>query len=211
MASISYNPQFQHQDWIDNVDRVQAGGPNGFNGHFHALEAEFQAISQAIAQISTALDALGTKPPPTPVKISLAPALVPTAVAAWVYAADGTASKAAGQTGAHGVMGVQLPAGATVQTMRVNGRNADSSGSNPGAGRLQIGLFRLSVDPTTRTGNAQLALVNAVGATFDTTIAANNAFAAVDNDHYHYVITADLDGAAATDGVSLNSVQITVL
>jgi len=48
-----YLPQFQHQDWIDNLDRVQAAGENGFNRRFHGLEDEF-------AHIKTVLDNLAT-------------------------------------------------------------------------------------------------------------------------------------------------------
>ena len=44
MANITYTRSFQHQDWIDNEDIVQAGGERGFNVEFHALEAEFDKI-----------------------------------------------------------------------------------------------------------------------------------------------------------------------
>lgn len=40
-----YVPKFSHSDWIDNEDRVQAGGENGFNIRFHKLEAEFAALA----------------------------------------------------------------------------------------------------------------------------------------------------------------------
>ena len=63
MAVISYIPGFQHQDWIDNVDRVQAGGDNGFNLRFHALEAEFNRLAGVITQLNAALQALGQQPP----------------------------------------------------------------------------------------------------------------------------------------------------
>lgn len=209
--SINYNPQFQHQDWVDNVDRVQAGGPNGFNGRFHSLEAEFQTISQVVGLIAAALNALGTKPPPAPVRITLTPTLVATAALGWLFNVNGTATKQAGQTSAHGMMSVQLPAGATVQTFRATGRNSDAAQQNPGPGNLRLVLSRQSVDPTATGTQQQVALVNGVGVTFDTTIAANNQFATVDNDHFRYFVSADLDNAAATDVVQLNSFQITVL
>jgi hypothetical protein len=50
MMAISYTRTFSHTDWVDNVDRVQAGGDNGFNGRFHSIEAEFDAISGIVVQ-----------------------------------------------------------------------------------------------------------------------------------------------------------------
>jgi hypothetical protein len=39
-----YAVRFYHDDWLDNVDRVQAGGANGFNRRFRSLEEEFSSI-----------------------------------------------------------------------------------------------------------------------------------------------------------------------
>src|SRR6266481_5110329 len=57
MAGITYKRSFQHQDWIDNEDIVQAGGERGFNVEFHGLEAEFDNISSVITQINAGLGA----------------------------------------------------------------------------------------------------------------------------------------------------------
>jgi Chaperone of endosialidase len=57
MANITYKRSYQHQDWIDNQDIVQAGGERGFNVEFHGLEAEFDKISGVITQISAGLGA----------------------------------------------------------------------------------------------------------------------------------------------------------
>jgi hypothetical protein len=48
--TISYTRSFSHADWIDRVDRVEAGGDNGFNGRFHGIEAEFDSISGVVKQ-----------------------------------------------------------------------------------------------------------------------------------------------------------------
>jgi hypothetical protein len=54
--TISYTRSiFSHIDWIDRVDRVQAGGDNGFNGRFHGIEAELDTISGVVHQTDTAL------------------------------------------------------------------------------------------------------------------------------------------------------------
>lgn len=49
---VAYNRTFQHQDWIDGQDIVQAGGERGFNVEFHALEAELDTIGGVVAQLS---------------------------------------------------------------------------------------------------------------------------------------------------------------
>lgn len=48
LTPITYTPTFQHLDWVDNVDRVQAGGDHGFNIEFHNLEKEFASLYQTI-------------------------------------------------------------------------------------------------------------------------------------------------------------------
>jgi hypothetical protein len=58
-----YTRQFQHTDWIDFVDPVQAGGNNGFNERFHALESEFDLISAAITSVDNALTTFEQTPP----------------------------------------------------------------------------------------------------------------------------------------------------
>jgi hypothetical protein len=57
MANITYKRTFQHEDWIDNEDVVQAGGEKGFNVKFRGLETEFDNISGVIAKISAGLGA----------------------------------------------------------------------------------------------------------------------------------------------------------
>lgn len=56
MPDISYTPTFQHEDWIDNEDVVQAGGEKGFNKTFHTIEDELAKIATAIAQLATAIN-----------------------------------------------------------------------------------------------------------------------------------------------------------
>jgi hypothetical protein len=72
-APTGYTRQFQHQDWIDFVDPVQAGGNNGFNERFHALEGEFDLISTAITSVDNAVNAVVAAPPA--VGLTIVPAL----------------------------------------------------------------------------------------------------------------------------------------
>jgi len=54
---VTYNRTFQHQDWIDNQDIVQAGGERGFNAEFHSLEAEFDKITGVVTELNAGLGA----------------------------------------------------------------------------------------------------------------------------------------------------------
>src|SRR5437016_183124 len=114
---------FQHVDWTDNVSRVQADRADGFNIRFHALEAEFDQISKVFDLVNAALVALGQKPPPKEIKITLTPVLETTALNGWSHL-QGLAQKPPGQTSAEGMMSVDLPDGVKLLTLRVNGRNS---------------------------------------------------------------------------------------
>jgi len=63
----TYTRNFKHSDWIDNYDRVKAGGPDGFNVHFHAIEAEFDTIGSTLNALGVQVQA--------PVTIALPPIL----------------------------------------------------------------------------------------------------------------------------------------
>lgn len=55
-AVITYQRQFEHEDWIDGEDRVQASTTAeemGFNARFHSIEAEFDAIRAQFLRLQT--------------------------------------------------------------------------------------------------------------------------------------------------------------
>ena len=70
-APSGYTRQFQHQDWIDFVDPVQAGGNNGFNERFHALESEFDLIAAAVTSVDNAVTSIQGSPPAVGLTIAL--------------------------------------------------------------------------------------------------------------------------------------------
>jgi len=70
-APTGYTRHFQHQDWIDFVDPVQAGGNNGFNERFHALESEFDLIAASISSVDNAVTNLQSAPPAIGLSIAL--------------------------------------------------------------------------------------------------------------------------------------------
>jgi hypothetical protein len=55
MVDVSFTPTFRHTDYVDNRDRVQAGGPNGFNARFRALEEDLGTVSEVITEVAGAL------------------------------------------------------------------------------------------------------------------------------------------------------------
>jgi hypothetical protein len=56
MADITYTRAFQHEDWVDNEDVVQAGGEKGFNQKFHAIESEFDSLTTVVSEINTEIN-----------------------------------------------------------------------------------------------------------------------------------------------------------
>src|SRR6267154_106666 len=56
MADITYTRTFQHSDWIDNTDIVQAGGPRGFNQQFHDIESEVDKLSTVVGSVNDGLN-----------------------------------------------------------------------------------------------------------------------------------------------------------
>ena len=213
---ITYTRSFQHQDWIDNTDRVQAGGSNGFNIRFHSLEAEFDQISQVVAElnsaltgINAALTALNQPPAPTPQKQTLRPNLVATSATGWNFNTSG-ALKAPGQTSAHGMQPLMLPQNSVIQSLRV-------TGTFSGAGSGRVTLYRQDLSGTNPPGAiigimpAAIAAVLQPGGAFDVTQPAVAAFAAVDNGSFAYYIEADLDNSAPADAVAIYAFQIAYL
>ena len=184
------------------MDRVQAGGPTGFNQHFHDIEGDFDALAQVVNQINTALIALGQAPPPTATHLTIMPALVAASSTGW-QGGLGVVSKPANQTSAWGAMSIDLPTGAVIQAFRATGRNT-------GAGNLRIALQRQGVVLGTSSERI-VGLDNISGDPFDQNGAANAAAGTVNNQQFKYFITAQLDNAGAADTVILNAFQITYL
>ncbi|SRR6266849_1408855 len=62
-ALTGYTRHFQHKNWLDFIDPVQAGGDNGFNDRFHKLESEFDLIAAAISSVDDAVTNLENAAP----------------------------------------------------------------------------------------------------------------------------------------------------
>jgi hypothetical protein len=200
--AITYTRTFAHREWIDNVDRVQAGGDNGFNGRFHALESEFDALSGVFEQIAQAIAVLSATPPAQEVRAAFTPTLVATSGSPWGHGV-GFAQKPPGATAAHGMMSIGLPHGARIRQLR-------ASGQNSGAGSLRILLLRQSATDPAATSD-QIARVDGQDNPFSGIAAANQQFERVDNAQFKYYVSVRLDNAQAADTVNLVSFQVVYL
>lgn len=203
MANVSFTPSFTHTPWVDNRDRVQAAGPNGFNVRFAALQADLGSLSGVVQQIDSALDALEAGPGAQTRVVTQVPILSPVSgTGAWAQDALGNAFRSGALTALSGISPVVLPNGVTLSSLRV-------IGTNSGGGALRIDLMRAPL-----TGGAapdRIARVVGDSAPFDTSVAATASFAVVDNLVFRYYVLALLSGAAAADSVSLSGFQISYL
>jgi hypothetical protein len=203
LATIDYEPEFKHTDWIDNVTRVKAGGEDGFNRHFHDIEDEFQKLADTVTAIREKLDQLGQTPAPKDVTTTFAPTLVALGTTPWAHV-YGTATKPGGATAATGMMSITLPNGATLKSLRVIGRNS-------GAGALAIGLRRQALPAT--SGSELIVGIpgtGGAGGLFDTPKdAPAGDLSRVNTSLYRYYLTAELDSAAAADTVQVTAIQVT--
>ncbi|MFI9328833.1 hypothetical protein ACIGZJ_14945 [Kitasatospora sp. NPDC052868] len=194
-----YVPKFSHTDWIDNEDRVQAGGEKGINIRFHDLEDEFKSLADK--HLNPLIRATVREES----FLSLVPILTPTKVPdsgtqpplPWLLATD-VAQKAPGAEEAHGLMNVVLPEGAELKSFLVRGtRPSDTS-------IITVTLFRkdfsgAGADPLFRVGT--------LGTAADPLVPG----ATVTNRTHRYFITADLTKAATAvgaDSVKLSCFQI---
>lgn len=201
MASVSFTPTFHHTDYVDNRDRVQAGGPNGFNARFHAIENDLSTLATVVTDVDTALGTLGSGPAPSQHTLTMSPALVPVvATGAWAHDTSGYAARSGPLTTLAGVQSVPVPDGARLISLR-------SLGQNSGTGTLRITLFRSrllsAVAPAER-----IARVSGDTNPFDRNESADANFALVDTTVFRYFILASLDGAAAGDTVTVSGFQV---
>jgi hypothetical protein len=206
--AIVYTPKFTHREWVDNVDRVQAGGENGFNDRFHALEAEFEFLSDIVGQINTAIGSLG-QVVAAPVTVGLTPLLEPFAnrspwsPVVWSRVLAGQplgtfVEKPTANDQAWGVMPLSLPNGVKLKTLKVLGDLA-------GTGTVQTELVReLRVPPFDRT---TLVTITGFSTPTGTPAAIPNSPAFTGDTHLFYLV-ASVTGSANQD-VKLRSFQLT--
>jgi len=204
MTDVSFTPTFQHTPWVDNRDRVQASGPNGFNVRFGAIETDMQTLSSVVSQISGILNTLGQTPTPTPHTITLPPLLTPTVgVTGWSQDQAGYAARPSGQLSVAGIAPAVIPNGVTLTAFR-------ASGQNSGTAAVRISLMRAHlVGPPSPAD--RLARVTGDANPFDNTVAVDPTMTVVDTTVFRYFVLATADGGAGTDSIGLSGFQITYL
>lgn len=199
--SVSYTPVFQPPNWTDNVDRVSAGGPNGFNIQFIGLTNELTQISNTFAQVSTILDELGKKVSRT-ITLTFAPTFQQEGSDPNWLLVGGVAVNPG--PNANGWLSLQLPDGASLQTITVFGQKKGNVLS------LQLNFSRQALLDLTPTPINILSLKDFNGP-FQQKAAIPDAFALIDNSTYKYLVFTSLAATNPPDptvSVTISAIQI---
>ncbi|MFD7644512.1 hypothetical protein ACFV4P_28140 [Kitasatospora sp. NPDC059795] len=189
-----YHPAFTHQDWIDNEDRVQAGGEKGLNIRFHNLEAEFRTIADD--HLNPVIDKIAGKQ----TVLSLVPVLAPNTSppAAWVLNND-FAQKPDTVAEAHGIMSVVLPGGAAIVSMTVFGSVRPADPTKP----VPLPGVHLRSNDMASTGAVPIIDFKAFGEPAQPVTPTT-----VKNSANKYFVEADATSGGNTGAVTLNCIQI---
>jgi hypothetical protein len=211
MADVNFTPTFHHADWLDRVDRVEAGGPNGFNTRFRAVEHDLRKLSTVVTDISTRIARIHTAPAPDPgqqQRFSFTPRFHllddgndPTE---WFISELGTAEAVAGR--AHGIMNLTLPDQVRLTSMRIRGNVRGSTGVPP---RLIVTLARTPIRLTSAPATVEPVLGLAVVGLGDFNLARNitGDAAMIDHRAFRYVVDA-LFTSDAPDGNTVDLVGV---
>ncbi|MEU6238109.1 hypothetical protein [Kitasatospora sp. NPDC047058] len=207
MSGVSFTPTFHHTDWIDNVDRVQAGGPTGFNVRFRTLENDLGAVSTAVGQLDTAIAALSVRPPAKPTSITLSPALVPVApTPGWSHDQTGIAVRPQGAASVFGLMNIPLPDQVRLLSLRALGTNTGATAI------VRISLLRAPLVPAASTPPDRLVRVSPDTNPFDRTdTITDQNLARVNLSQFRYFLLATVDSAVAADVITLAGFQISYI
>ena len=224
MTELSYLPQFEHLDWIDRVDQVVAGGPNGFNIRFRAIEGDLQQASTVVGEIATALHTTHRPPPggvAPPTQLTFTPNLravpstrvftagpngAPTGVSVFTRSTGGGAGIG---VAASGVANLSLPEGLRVTTVRFVGTIDGSGGST--TNKVTLALVRGAIPVGGPPAVETLASVQATGVgpiDLPATVPAN--LAVTDIHRFRYTLKVELDALSnGSSALTIEFVQIT--
>ena len=209
MADITYTPEFEHDDWVDNVSRVQAAGPDGFNIRFNTIQQDLANLSTVVGQIDAALDAIVVAPAPQQQRLTISPAVHPTEVntttPSWYQDQSGMAQAAHinGVANSKGVVNLVLPDRARLISMRVLGRKV-GPGTNVTADLLRTALAG--------NVNQSLNLCSLSGTTdpFDLSkaVTATNDANLVDTSLFRYTVGLTANGIEDTSIMTVGAIEI---
>lgn len=198
MTDIAFTPAFKHIPWVDNRDRVAAGGPNGFNIRFDTLQKDLENLSGVVKKVDEAIKASG-QPPAVQRMLSVAPAFVPVAPSrGWELDSFGVAVRPATDVNVKGMVIVSPPDGARLKQFR-------AIGTNNGSGTLRITLFRAPL--TSASSSELLARITGTGS-YDDTQAVQAGKEQIDMSAFRYFVVAQVSEAAVSDTVTVTSIQL---
>ncbi|WP_432828754.1 hypothetical protein [Dactylosporangium sp. CA-092794] len=202
MGDISFAPTFEHRDWVDDVDRVEAAGPNGFNVRFRAIGSDLRQMSTVVGRVGASLDAIAANPPLPVQRLTLAPLLVRGAVGTipWTITSGAGAQAVADPAGAPtaGNLALPLTDGVRLVSLRAVGQATNLT--------IGINLVRLAFGAS----NPDPPLASIVGDTdpFDKTVTVDSSRAVVDLSTFRYFITATTSGVVTQRALSLGGLQV---
>ncbi|RKT08170.1 hypothetical protein BX286_6254 [Streptomyces sp. 3211.6] len=207
MSGVSFTPTFHHTDWVDNVDRVQAGGPVGFNIRFRTLEADLGAVSTAVGKLDAAIAALSVRPPAKPTSITLSPALVPVSPSpGWSHDPTGVAVRPQGAANVSGLMTVPLPDQVRLLSLRALGTNTGATAI------VRVSLLRAPLVAAGGAAPDRIVRVSPDTNPFDRTdTITDQNLARVNLSQFRYFLLATVDNAVAADVITLTGFQISYI
>lgn len=214
MADISYTPTFHHTDWQDRIDRVEAGGPNGFNTRFRAIEDDLRELSTVVSDVSDSIARIHVPPAPDPnleQRIGFAPTffLVDDGrdPGEWLVTDDGAATGFGGHV--RGIMNLTLP-----DRVRLTGMRVRAHVRQPAIGfsTLKVTLLRTAVQLTSAPATMlPLSILETHNQGHMNLFAAVSGPAEVDLSTFRYMIDATFDNDFELQTVDLTSIEFTFL
>jgi hypothetical protein len=178
VGTIHYTPTFHPADFVDEVDRIRAGGPKGFNARFHAIEDDLAQFSTVVAEVDAALVAIATGP--TEHSGWLPPALLATVGGQpWQLSATGAAQDTPGTSPA-GAFSVLPPDGVRLVSLRAIGQCTSGIAVTVKLSRCAYGA----------TAAQELGRMTANGNPFDVTMPVDASLARVATGSFRYFVTA---------------------
>jgi hypothetical protein len=207
VPDIAYTPTFRHVNWVDNVDRITAGGPNGFNVRFDAIDRDLQQASTLVTAIDAAIgQPAGGSPGQQTLTVPLNGSPGVSITAQGVWRCDNNGAFHPGSTNARTVIFVQLPEQIRLVSMRMLGLFPG------GAAKITMSLFRIATvgaSPVKDLVAQVTETTPGMTSPYDVTIAVNSAFALVNPMQFRYYLDLNTQGAPSPfTSTNLSAVQL---
>lgn len=203
---LSFTPTFRHKKWHNNVDLIAAGGPNGFNVRYDAIDSDLRQAATVVGQVDTALNQTAGIQPGQQVltsPIDLFSFGSPGSILnGWFFDSTGAAHPDGGSGGGQVVIGLSLPDDITLTSFRAMGLFNGI--------RMSVTLFRGSLADRSQTNLVAQITERTPGLTnpYDLQVPTVAVHAAVDNNRFHYYILVASDLVGSSDQISVATVQL---